>query len=338
MSTIKYKAAVLNNYSEVPIISELELPPLNDNDVLIKVMASSIMPSDIGALHGRYGLNPPSLPSVFGFEGSGIIEDVGKNLDKSLIGKHVGSIIKGIKGQPLHGNWAQYLITNLHSLLIFDKPLEFEKIFSCFANPMTSLGFIDVLKSHKAKSVVQNGASTALGKQFIRLCSKEGIELINIVRKESAIEELKLIGGKNFVNSSEEGWEAKLTELAEKFEAKYVFECVGGDMVSKILTAMPIGSTMFHYGNLEGKYPTNIPSGEFIFKKKTLTGFWTVDWLKTKKIEEIQVMKKIIKEDFENGGEIFSSDYRESFKLEDIAKALDSYKSNSGRILIKPWE
>lgn len=334
----KYKAAVLSKYGQLPKIQELELRPLEDNEILVKIMISSIMPADTFAINGAYGLVNPELPSVFGFEGSGIIEEVGKSISKDLIGKHVGTVgASSVSSSTLHANWAQYFIGTLQNMIVFDKPLDFDKIFASFVNPITVLGFIDVLKKQNAKSVVQNGASTLLGKQFIRVCNKEGIEVINIVRRENSVEDLKKIGGKHFIISSEEGWEKKLTKLAESLNAKHVIECVGGENLTKILVSMPNGTTIYHYGNLEGKYPTDLPSGEFIFKQKTLTGFWLSNWIKEISQEEFMKAVKYVKDDLENGGELFSSDYREVFSLDEFDKAILSYKTNSGRVLLKPW-
>ena len=197
-----YKAMVLNKYGELPKLESLPFRQLNENEILVKIMATSIIPADCFNIQGHYGNDVPNLPAVFGMEASGIIEKVGDNVDKSIIEKHCGVII-GPKKENYHGVWAEYTYATIQNLVIFDKKLEFTKIFSTFVNPMTICGFIDVIKKAGCKSVSQNGASSALGRMFIKLCKKEGIEVINIVRKESTIDELKRIGGEYTISTSD---------------------------------------------------------------------------------------------------------------------------------------
>ncbi len=329
-----YKAAVLSKFGEIPQITDLPLRKPNDNEYLVKVMCTTIIPADLFNIHGLYGIKPV-VPCVIGFEGSGIIEEVGNSLDKSVVSKHCAIIAR--TAEIYHGVWSQYSYIDKTSIIIFDKPIEFEKIFSCFINPITVIGFLDVIKQRGEKIIAHNGSSTAVGKMLTKLCLKEGIEILNIVRKESTKEELTKLGAKLFVNTANEGWETELTELCKKHKVKSLFECVGGEMVGKCLSCIEDGGVVYHYGNLTGTAPTAINTGDLIFKGKTLTGFWLGPWIKTKKPQEVYEVLKTIKNDFENEEGVFSTDYREVFSLNDFDKALLSYKTNSGRILIKPW-
>lgn len=330
-----YKAAVLSKFGEIPQITDLPLRKPNANEYLVKIMCTTIIPADLFNLQGQYGKYKPQLPGVIGFEGSGIIEDVGENLDKSVIGKHCSVV--GQSSEKGHGTWSQYTYTNPGYIIIFDKPLEFDKIFSCFINPITIIGFLDVVKQKGEKIIAHNGSSTALGKMLTKLCLKENIEILNIVRKESTKEELAKLGAKLFVNTSNEGWEKELSELCQKHKIKSLFECVGGDMVGKCLSSIADGGVVYHYGNLSASQPSSFNTGDFIFKGKSLSGFWLGPWMASKKPEELLAVLNEIKNDFEKEEGIFSTDYREIFSLVDFEKALNSYNTKGGRVLIKPW-
>jgi NADPH:quinone reductase-like Zn-dependent oxidoreductase len=331
-----YKAMVLRKYGELPQLESLSFREIKENELLVKVMATSIIPADCFNLQGSYGNEIPQLPAVFGMEGSGIIEKVGENVDKKLIGKHCGIVIRPSK-ENYHGVWAEYCYATVQSLVIFDKQLDFTKIFSTFVNPMTICGFLDVIKKSGLKSVAQNGASSALGRMFIKLCNKEGIEVINIVRKESTIEELKLIGGKYSVSTSDNNWEKDYSDLCKQFDVKILFDCLGGEFTSKCFNAMPNGSTLYHFGNLEKKPIVNISTADLIFKNKEIKGFWLASWLETLKHEEIFSWLNYVKRDFEDhDGEIFSTNFVKEFQLDKFADAIKNYQETSGRVLIKP--
>lgn len=332
-----FKGATLEKYNELKFtLKDYELRKPTEKEFLVKIMASTILPSDIALIYGRYGKTLPQLPRISGAEASGIIVDVGDEVDKSLIGKHVAIAISSEHG--INGVWAQYCYVKERFLFIFEKTHEFDKICGAFANPFTAVGFLDtVLKSGK-KSVAQNGASTALGRMFLRLCISKGIEIINIVRKASSIKELSEFGGKHFVNTEEEGWDKKLKELSEELDVSILFDCCGGDITGKCLSAIKSGGTVYHYGNLEQKQPSGFSSKDFIFDNKSVKGWWIPNFLATTDVKELYAYKKLIIEDYDlNEGKIFSTEYKESFELQDIEKAIQVYTSSSGKILIKPW-
>lgn len=76
-----------------------------------------------------------------------------------------------------------------------------------FVNPLTVLGMLDVLKSRKEKCVVLTAAASALARMMNRVYPKEGVEVINIVRRAEQVEILKKEGAKHIINSSAENWE-----------------------------------------------------------------------------------------------------------------------------------
>lgn len=332
-----FTGATLHKYAELKFeLKEYELRKPVDTEVLVKVMSSTINPSDMSLINGLYGKTLPELPRIMGGEGSGIVVDVGDKANKDLIGKHVGLVASSAVSK--HGVWAQYAYADERFLFVFEKPHEFDKICGTYVNPFTVVGFLDtVLKSGK-KSVAQNGASTALGRMFLKLCVSQGIEIINIVRKESSIEELKAIGGKHFVNAAEEGWVSKLKELSEELDVTILFDCCGGDITGKCLSGIKSGGTVYNFGNLEHKPLGGFSSKDFIFEGKSVKGWWLPVWISTTDLKTVLSYKQLIVDDFDlNEGKIFSTTFKESFALSDIEKAIGVYTTTSGKILLKPW-
>lgn len=332
-----FKGATLEKYGEINItLKDYDLRKPSENEVLVKVMSSTILPSDIGLFYGRYGKSLPKLPRIMGGEASGIIVEVGEGTDKSLIGRHVAIAVSSAYDND--GVWAQFCYVSKEYLFVFEKNLDFDKICGAFVNPFTACGFLDtVLKSGK-KSVAQNGASTALGRMFLKLCVSQGIEIINVVRKESSIKELSELGGKHFVSTSDEGWETKLKDLCEELDVTILFDCCAGEMTGKCLSAIKAGGTVYNYGLLEQKQPSGFSSKDFIFLNKSVKGWWMPNFLtQTDPKELIKYRNQIINDYDHNEGKIFSTEYKESFSLNDINKAIQVYTTSSGKILIKPW-
>ena len=333
-----YKGATLLKFKGDLKIMEHNHRELDDDEVLVKVMSCTILPADLALLGGLYGSALPSLPRVFGMEGSGVIEKVGKGLDSSLIGKICGVV--GVSStKNFHGTWSEYVYTQRHNLMIFNKEMDFDQIAACQGNPLTACGFIETIKSSGKKSVAQTGSSSAFGKMFMRLCIQEGIEIINVVRKQSNIDDMKKLGGKHFVNTSEKGWEIEFKKLCNELDVSILFDCAGGDITGKCFSGLKQGGILYHFGNLELKRLSNIDPNDFIFGKKRIQGWWLTHWLLSSSKETLDHWRNVIVKDFEeNKGEIFSTYFTASFPLREIEKAFECYMTTSGKVLMKPWE
>ena len=336
------KAAIITKYGDRVEVTTKRVPEtLTKDQVLVKVMCATIHPSDLNFLQGMYGYpRPEKFPMTPGFEGSGVIYKVAENLDYKLVGKRV--CITGdpntAKNSNFQGLWTQYYLTSIHSCILFDFDIEFEKICFSFVNPLTACGFIDTFRKNGGKAIIQNGASSALGKMLIKLCVKEGIEIINIVRNETHFENLTQIGAKYLISTSSPNWKKQLTELSGKLKANIFFDCVGGEMTGKFLAAIPDGSILFHYGNLEIKRIAGIDSSELLFKRKVLKGWWLTYWMRSISFEELKKWKEYVIDDFRSNKNIFFTNYSKVYQLEQVQQAIEFYMAHmsEGKVIIKP--
>ncbi len=328
------KAVVLTESGAQPTIAEIQVPLPRSGEVLVKMFASPINPSDLAFLAGGYGIKKP-FPVVPGFEGSGTVVAAGKGiLPKLWMGKRVACAAS----PKLNGCWAEYMVTTAASCVPLSKKISMEQGSMMFVNPMTALAFFDVYKnipnpSKKLRGIINTAAASALGRMVIQLGKQNGIPVISVVRRDEQVEMLHLEGAKFVLNSSDPDFEERLKELAHNLNATILFDAVGGKMPQQLLSAAPKGSKLFIYGRLSDE-TCEISPGEMIFTGNQMQGFWLSHWLHEKgMIQTLINVRKILS----MINDELNSKIQQQFPPEQITEAIDTYKNNmsKGKVLIR---
>ena len=151
-----------------------------------------------------------------------------------------------------------------------------------FVNPLTAMAMLDIAKAKPTKAVIVNAAASSLGRMLNRLLPAEGIEVINIVRRQQQVDLLKKEGAVYIIDSSLPDFEEKLGELAIKLDAKVCYDAIGGAATAQILKKMPKKSTIHVYGLLSGESLRDIDVGDLLYSHKTITGLFLPNWLEQK--------------------------------------------------------
>ena len=333
----KYKAWQLDKFKGDPAYRDIDHHPLEKDDLLVKIKCSTIHPADLALVNGQYGIKPTKFPIIPGMEGAGEIVQVGEDVDKSLVGKRVSMFTKIDKDGGLRGLWAEYRYCKMDELFIFEEEYPFEKICFAIGNPFTAYAFVDTLRKHKTNTVVQNGASSAFGKIFCKICIKENIEIINVVRREDHFSYFKEIGAKHMISTSNKDWKDQLTKLCLELDAKVCFECVGGNFTGDMLSCLPNNSTLYHFGNLELKRLGHIDTVQLSKNNKSIRGFWLNKWMINATPEELTKMKEYVIGEMKSGKDTFDSSFSKEYKLEDFVEGLMYYLGNmsAGKIILK---
>jgi len=163
-------------------------PIPKDGQLLVKVEASTINPSDKMFIQGNYIRRP--LPTTPGIEGVGrVVEAKGADLQKYL-GKRVCFITED-------GSWADYATTSF--FLEIDDDVPVSSAASGLVNPLTVLGMIHTFKTNKFTGIIHTAAASALGRQLNKICKTENIPLLNIVRRKEQAELLKSEGAEHVI-------------------------------------------------------------------------------------------------------------------------------------------
>ena len=238
-------------------IQEHEVPDPKDDEVLIKVEASPINPSDLGLLLGPADVStmesngevvtmdvPQSLLRSVGArigqslpvgnEGSGTVVEAGKDAEH-LIGKMVG-----LAGGSMY---SEYRCVKANACLEMNEGTSAADAASCFVNPLTALGMVETMRMENHTALVHTAAASNLGQMLIKICIDEGVPLINIVRKEEHVELLKSLGATHVCNSSSDNFMSDLVEALVDTGATIGFDATGGgNLSSLLLTAMEVAA------------------------------------------------------------------------------------------------
>ena len=236
-----------------------EMPEPKPHEIVVKVEATPINPSDHGVMFGwadiskatsegegadrvlRAPLAPGGLSRMkarlgqdlpVGNEGAGVVVAAGSDeYAQSLMGKRVAMMGGGMYGG--------YRAGPAMMALVLPETASSRDGASCFVNPLTALCFVETMRGEGHTALVHTAAASNLGQMLNRICQGEGIEIVNVVRKDSQVELLKGMGAKYVVNSSDDDFQMQLTDAIHKTGATLGFDAIGGgDMASKILLAM----------------------------------------------------------------------------------------------------
>jgi NADPH:quinone reductase-like Zn-dependent oxidoreductase len=233
--------------------------PLGENEVLIRVEAAPINPSDLGLLlagadvasatHSeRDGQPVVSAPidqtmlralgarlnesMAVGNEGAGTVIDAGSSPSaQGLIGRTVAAA-----GGAMY---SQYRNVDANMVLVLPEGTPARVGASSFVNPMTALGMVGTMRLEGHSALVHTAAASNLGQMLVKLCAQEDVELVNIVRKSEQEEILRDLGAKYVCNSSSASFMSDLISALAATKATLAFDATGGgNLASQILTAM----------------------------------------------------------------------------------------------------
>ena len=238
--------------------------------VLIKVEASPINPSDLGlllassdtenatyspgkivakmpdnatrAMKARHGMAMPA-----GNEAAGTVVAAGAGAE-ALLGKRVACVPGSAYANYAYADAAMCMPVEASAA----------QAASSFVNPMTALGFVETMKLEGFTGIVHAAAASNLGQMLVKICLEDGVPLVNIVRSEAQVKLLKDLGATHVLDMTAPDFMARLIDAIAETKAMLGFDPIGGGTLSgQILTAMEAaasrGAVFSRYGSSEAK-------------------------------------------------------------------------------------
>jgi NADPH:quinone reductase len=238
---------------------DVDVPTPRDDQVLVRIDAAPINPSDLGLLFGgadmgaattagtaeRPVVTAPIGPAMMaamagrvdesmpvGNEGGGVVVAAGESeAAQALLGRTVGAL-----GGAMY---SQYRCVGVSQVLALPDGVTPAQGASCFVNPLTALAMIGTMEREGHTALVHTAAASNLGQMLNRLCLADGIQLVNIVRRPEQAATLRDQGAVNVCDSSSATFLDDLTEALTTTGATIAFDAIGGGkLAGQILTCM----------------------------------------------------------------------------------------------------
>jgi len=240
-------------------LAEVPVPQPAPDEVLIRVEAAPINPSDLGLLFGPADLS--TLRATGDAERPAVTAKVPERFLKMLTARIDQSLPTGNEGagtvvaagaspeaQALNGKrvavlgramYAQYFVAKARECLILPDDATAAEGASCFVNPLTALGMVETMRMEGHKALVHTAAASNLGQMLNKICQADGVALVNIVRRAEQAELLRGLGARYVCDSSSPAFMEELTDALAETGATIAFDATGGGrLASQILTAM----------------------------------------------------------------------------------------------------
>ncbi len=244
-------------------LAQVTIPEPDESEVVVRVEASPINPSDLGLLVGAADMTTAKMSGTkdkpvitatvpeaamramagrldeslpVGNEGAGVVIRTGSSdAAKALMGKTV-AIIGGAM-------YAQYRTVKARDCLVLPEGTSPAEGASWFVNPLTALGMTETMRREGHKALVHTAAASNLGQMLNKICLKDGIGLVNIVRSPEQADILHKIGAKHVVDSTAPTFMDDLTNALVETGATLAFDAIGGGkLAGQILSCMEVAA------------------------------------------------------------------------------------------------
>src|SRR5207237_3073153 len=263
------------NPADVLRIESQPWPTPGADEVVVEMRAAPINPADLNALEGKYP-GGREVPAVPGFEGAGIVIDLGAN---------VKTIAKGALVILPHdiGTWREAVAVKGSELIVVPPEIDPVQASMLKINPLTAWrllhGYVDLARGDW---IIQNAANSAAGRAVIQIARELGFKTVNVVRRAELIDELRGEGGDVGLVASESPSRTgtlrdEVKTATDAAPIRLGLNSVGGDSALRVANCLAFGGTLVSFGAMSLQ-PLKIPTGLLIFKDLRFRGIWINRW------------------------------------------------------------
>jgi trans-2-enoyl-CoA reductase len=257
------------NPAEVLRVESRPWPTPAAGEVIVQMRAAPINPADLNQIEGKYPVRA-ELPATPGFEGAGIVAEMGADVANLAIGALV--ILPHNTG-----TWRDAVALNSEELVIVPAGIEPVHAAMLKINPMTAWRLLhDYVELERGDWLIQNAANSAAGRAVIQIAHELGYKTVNVVRRSELISELRAEGG-DVVLVDSENLRRQVEDAVGGPPIRLGLNAVGGESALRLANCLAPGSTLVTYGAMSLQ-PLKIPNGLLIFKDLRFRGIWINKW------------------------------------------------------------
>ena len=221
------------------------IEPPKDNEVLVRMLARPINPSDLIPIRGTYS-HRISLPNIPGYEGVGIVEDVGPLVSQHFIGKRV----LPLRGE---GTWQEFVKTSTELAIPIPNSIDDFTAAQMYINPITAwVVCTEVLKLKPNDVLLVNACGSSIGHVFAQLSEVLGFRLIAVTRNNKYTEELLHLGASYVIDTSKNYLNDVVMELTNGMGADAAIDSVGGSDGNELAYCVRPNGNFLTIGLLSG--------------------------------------------------------------------------------------
>jgi trans-2-enoyl-CoA reductase len=231
--------------------------------------AAPINPADLNQIEGKYPIRP-ELPATPGFEGAGIVVELGENVTNLRSGTVV------ILPHNI-GTWREAVAVKADDLVPVPPGIEPVHAAMLKINPMTAWRLLhDYVDLQTGDWLIQNAANSAAGRAVIQIAHELGYKTVNVVRRAELIGELRAEGG-DVVLVDGDNLREEVKSATGGGSIRLGLNSVGGDSALRLANCLAPGGTLVSFGAMSLQ-PLKIPTGLLIFKDLRFRGIWINKW------------------------------------------------------------
>ncbi|WP_075181770.1 zinc-binding dehydrogenase [Pantoea sp. 1.19] len=270
---------VFGQPGDVLQVEDTAIPAPGPGEVRINMRLSAIHNHDLLTVSGDYGYKP-TLPAIGGSEGVGIVDALGDGVSHLQIGQRVA--VGGC-----HGTWAEYFIANAASAVPMPEAIDDRTAAQLIGMPLSALHLLQALPVSAGEWMIQNAATGAVAKTLSLVAQYKGINVISLVRRQSAVAELSALGIRNVVATERADWQKDVRALVGEQAIVAGVDSVGGQASAEMARLLGRGALLLSFGMMSGEAMV-IPQSSLIFNGLQVKGFWLSQLLTTTPAAEMQ--------------------------------------------------
>jgi len=257
------------NPADVLHVESRPWPTPAPGEVIVKMRAAPINPADLNQIEGKYPVRA-ELPATPGFEGAGIVAEVGPNVTNVAVGALV------ILPHSV-GTWRDAVAVKADELVVVPGGIEPVHAAMLKINPMTAWRLLhDYVDLARGDWLIQNAANSAAGRAVIQITRELGYKTVNVVRRSELVDELRADGA-DVVLVDSENLRREVADAIGDAPIHLGLNAVGGESALRLANCLAAGSTLVTYGAMSLQ-PLKIPNGLLIFKDLRFRGIWINKW------------------------------------------------------------